>query len=281
MRGYKVISLVIALLVCKPATAISELPSEIPLNPLSFLVEKTAANDDSNLIDMTGVQTKGVAQIDLFDWLLGNIDSEDFEAKEKRFDPYNRRKHFGSWINPENDCQDTRTKVLIRDANDNSLEYIDNDCKVVKGDWFDPYTAKWYRMAASLQIDHIVPLRHAYYMGGWKWTQEARCHYANFLEFDSHLLAVSAHENMSKGDSAPHEYMPPNEQFVCDYLHHWMEVKAIWQLKASEEEADAIQELFAENGCSTKYKYMGIDRLRKLRAKLSKVPTSCENRPTP
>ena len=40
------------------------------------------------------------------------------------------------------------------------------NCRVVAGEWLGPYTGKRFHTVRDLDIDHIVPLKHAYESGG-------------------------------------------------------------------------------------------------------------------
>lgn len=165
---------------------------------------------------------------------------------------YNRKKHFGRWVNDPTDdeCWNTRAQVLVRDSEIDVTFKDDSDCVVEKGRWHDPYTGTTIRKASDIQIDHFVPLKNAYISGGWKWEPLKKCMYANFLSNDFHLAAVDASENMSKGDGTPEDYMPPNEKFTCEYLQRWLKIKLIWSLAMQPGEADAIAELLDHAHCS-------------------------------
>ena len=173
---------------------------------------------------------------------------------EESYEVYNRRRHFGTWVDDPHDqtCHNTRAKVLQRDSATPVKLSPNNPCSVIEGQWKDPYSGLVLTRADEVQVDHLVPLKNTYLSGGWKWSQKKRCLYANFMGTPFHLLTVEARENMSKGDSTPERYMPPNQSYACQYLKNWLSVKLIWNLKMSESEADAIREHFQNNGCSAK-----------------------------
>lgn len=165
---------------------------------------------------------------------------------------YNRKLHFGRWVNDPTDdrCWNTRAKVLVRDS-EVPVKFKDgNDCVVEKGRWLDPYTGEYRTRAADIQIDHFVPLKNSYISGGWKWEPLKKCMYANFISNDFHLASVDGHENMSKGDSTPENYMPPNEEFTCDYLKRWLKIKLIWSLAMQPGEAEAIDQIITDTQCN-------------------------------
>jgi hypothetical protein len=167
---------------------------------------------------------------------------------------YNRKMHFGRWINDRTDdtCFNTRAKVLIRDA-DGTVHFKEtNHCIVNDGTWNDPYTGEVMHEVRDIQIDHVVPLKDAYMSGAWEWNYQMRCLYANYLGNNFHLLSVNGIENMKKGDSAPDHYMPPNQAFRCQYLEDWLKIKLIWQLKMTPSEVRMIRQTVRENHCDTR-----------------------------
>ena len=98
---------------------------------------------------------------------------------------------------------------------------------------------------SDLDIDHLVPLKNAYLSGGWKWDTEIRERYANYLDDESHLVAVTARANRSKGAKGPEEWRPPDEGYWCEYAFHWTEVKTRWQLTMTKAKADAVMEMLS------------------------------------
>ena len=106
----------------------------------------------------------------------------------------------------------TTNEVLLRDADPNeSVQFTSrNKCMVYKAKWIDPFSGAQFKLANAIQVDHIVPLKAAYLSGAHAWNQNRRCRYANFMDDPTHLLSVSGHENMSKGDAGPERYLPPD-----------------------------------------------------------------------
>lgn len=197
--------------------------------------------------------------------------------------PYDRRFHFGHWINedaPAN-CYDTRHEVLLRDAKPEFpvVFFKNNRCQVRAGAWHDPYTNRIFKTTASLQIDHVVPLKNAYISGAWRWTRAVRCHYANFLGNNYHLLPVHGRENMSKNSGDPSRYLPPSRRYLCDYVRIWMKVKVVWGLAATSDEADGIQRAMALGRCDPKDQIISEKELREMRARAAALPAVCARRP--
>ncbi|KYG65516.1 hypothetical protein AZI86_00095 [Bdellovibrio bacteriovorus] len=167
-------------------------------------------------------------------------------------EPYNRMKHFGTWIaanDPQGRCGNTRAAVLRRDSSTN-VTMSPSGCTVSRGTWEDPYTGGRFTDARDLQIDHFVPLKNAYISGADKWNKKKRCLYANYLGNKFHLLAVEGTENMRKSDRGPDGYVPPNRAYQCQYLAQWLKVKVIWSLGLTPPEKAAIEELVQDNHCT-------------------------------
>ncbi len=206
-------------------------------------------------------ETMARTTVSLLDWVL-------HKGMPLPSELYQRVYHFGRWINDPTDdnCMNTRAKVLVRDSADQVVFKTERNCAVAAGRWADPYAGQELFDSREIQIDHVVPLKHAYVAGAWKWDFNTRCLYANFLGSNYHLMSVSGHENMSKGDRAPDKYMPPSSAYRCEYLKVWLKIKATWKLAISLPEAEAIQTLMEENNCSRSSMVMGFSEIRKLRS---------------
>ena len=146
---------------------------------------------------------------------------------------YNRA-DYGSWIDADRDCQDTRQEVLIRDSNIYSMSK--NNCVVNTGVWIDKYTGQKITNPQDLDIDHIVPLAEADKSGASKWSKKDKVAFANDLD---NLIAVSIKSNRAKGDKPPHKWMP--SQYRCEYLTKWLAIKKKYSLKVFQSENNFIQ----------------------------------------
>lgn len=210
--------------------------------------------------------------VSLMEWQLNH---QSFPEPNQ---PYDRLGEFGTWLTGGSDdlpaCVNTRGRVLIR-SSDGPVRMSANGCTVKAGKWHDPYTGDEITDAGQIQIDHVVPLKHAYISGAWTWDNPKRCAYANFMANDFHLLAVSGHENMSKGDSSPDEWMPPNPEFVCSYLKDWLEIKLIWGLIMNPDESQAIKTLFAQNHCDPRMFNLDHASLEKQRSAIVQRLNDC------
>lgn len=152
-------------------------------------------------------------------------------------DPYDRAL-YEHWIDADSDCQDTRAEVLTRDA----LNVVPG-CVVMVGTWVDPYTGRTFTNARDLDVDHVVPLKHAHEAGGWLWDAERKRAYANDLSFRGHLVAVAASANRQKGAKGPDEWKPSNRAHWCDYAKNWAAIKVTWNLTIRAPERTALREM--------------------------------------
>lgn len=143
--------------------------------------------------------------------------------------PAYRRSDWSHWIT-RNGCQDTRQKVLIRDAipspeglpaNERDLwqplVMSEDTCRVLAGTWRDPYVGRLVFVPASLDVDHVVALGEAYRSGGAGWSPARKREYANDLTWPGHLWAVLASANREKSDRDPTEWVPERKEAWCEY----------------------------------------------------------------
>lgn len=154
------------------------------------------------------------------------------------------RSDWKHWIDADSDCQDTRQEILISQSEVPVTFETSRHCKVVSGKWVDPYSGLTYTDPSLLDVDHVVPLRHVHYAGGWRWDSATKEAYANDLH-RGHLLAVYRSLNRSKGSRGPDEWKPPNKDMWCFYAHDWITVKKDWRLSISVSEMQALNEMLA------------------------------------
>ncbi|MEI7974182.1 MAG: HNH endonuclease family protein [Bdellovibrio sp.] len=194
-------------------------------------------------------------------------------------EPYNRRLHFGSWIQIQaKDCRNTRAWVLARSSGKPVTYRAPRLCVVESGEWVEPYVGRMVSDASELQIDHLVPLQNAYVSGAWKWSARDRCQYANFLANPEHLVPVDVHQNMVKGDLGPEAYLPPRKEFVCDYIRRWLRVKMVWGLALSQGEAEGILQALKLYKCAPQALLLSESELVQMRSGIPQAPTACQKR---
>ncbi|MER6998584.1 HNH endonuclease family protein [Streptomyces sp. NPDC000410] len=149
-------------------------------------------------------------------------------------------KHWNAGKNPSDGCN-TRMEVLLHEAAE-SPEVLPG-CKLSGGLWWSYYDNKWLTSASALDVDHLVPLAEAWDSGASQWTAGRREAYANDLDEDRSLVAVSAASNRSKADKDPAEWLPPSLDVRCRYASEWIATKLRWGLTADTTEREALRQL--------------------------------------
>ena len=156
------------------------------------------------------------------------------------------RKQFGNWIDADGDCQDTRQEVLIEESRIPVTFKTARQCRVIAGEWHDPYTGRVFADPSLLDVDHVVPLKEAFDSGADQWSGEKMRQYFNDLTNTDHLIAVYRGTNRSKGARDPAHWLPPNQAYHREYVTIWLEIKKAWGLSLDPEEAKVIQSLLQE-----------------------------------
>jgi len=149
---------------------------------------------------------------------------------------YNR-KSWPHWVDSDHDCQNTRAEILIRDSNKPVKFKRNKGCNVTWGEWLDPYTLQTFTKASDIDIDHIIPLAHAHKYGAANWSKKQKRAFAN--DYDN-LLAVEDNANQEKSAQAPHQWMPENIGYHCEYLRKWNHIKGKYNLGSSNQEKHFI-----------------------------------------
>nr|WP_267245142.1 HNH endonuclease family protein [Streptomyces sp. PR69] len=159
---------------------------------------------------------------------------------------YKRDKFGYAWMDSadgiplaRNGC-DTRNDLLARDGTDIRLR-SGSDCVVVSMKLVDPYTGKtldWTKKkAASVQIDHVVPLSYAWQLGAARWDKAKRQQLAND---PLNLLPVDGPANSAKGDSGPASWLPPNKRIRCSYAVRFAQVAIKYELPVTAADKQAM-----------------------------------------
>lgn len=183
------------------------------------------------------------------------LDGEVLELplRDYRTVPGYDRNAWKHWVDADKDCQDTRAEVLIAESFEPVTFTSSNNCTVLGGRWYDPYTNAYFTIARELDVDHFVPLGDAHNSGGADWAADRKLAFANWLNDADHLIAVSASANRSKGSRAPDEWKPPNQAYWCEYAYDWIRVKAAWGLSVTQSEWSALNSMTAT--CPAGYTY--------------------------
>lgn len=150
------------------------------------------------------------------------------------------------WADADSDGCNTRQEVLISESRA-PVQRREPGCKILTGDWLDPYTGVSTGSPAELQIDHLVALADAHRSGGWAWPAAKKVAFANDLSDAEMLNAVSGRENERKADDGPDRWSPPNSAFKCAYVAAYARIKAKWDLSVTPDQNAAIGRLW--KGC--------------------------------
>ncbi|MEW2173442.1 HNH endonuclease family protein [Streptomyces sp. NPDC007027] len=151
------------------------------------------------------------------------------------------RDSFKHWVDEDGDSCSTRAEVLLAEAV--TAPEQGARCSLSGGSWLSYYDEVEVTDAKKLDIDHMVPLAEAWDSGAHDWTPERREAYANDLDAERSLVAVTARTNRSKADKDPAAWMPPAQSATCTYLADWTATKLRWGLTADETEQAALLEL--------------------------------------
>ncbi len=245
-----------------------------------LLTEQTVLPGQSEIRTQRYGSVFAAPVFDLLQYMRKNVDPRKPDEILAALPRYHRLATFGGWVNdnPAHDCYNTRVEILIRDVADpKSLVFVkDNPCNIARGEWNDPYTGTDFKLASAVQIDHFIPLRHAYQSGAHSWTKERRCHYTNYMGNRFHLLTVSGHENMSKCAKSPTEYLPPDESYVCQYLAQWLKIKAIWNLSYTDDERLKIETELSSRECPTELGKMSVIEIQDQRRASVEINEGCK-----
>lgn len=147
-----------------------------------------------------------------------------------------------------NGC-DVRNDVLRRDLTDVVVREGTQGCLVETGRLADPYTGaeidflRGADTSGEVQIDHVVAMGNAWAMGAQHWDEETRHRFGND---PLNLLAVDGAANQSKGAGDTATWLPPQASFRCAYVARQVSVKAVYGLRVTQAEQDAMRRVLGE-----------------------------------
>ncbi|WP_435846182.1 HNH endonuclease family protein [Streptomyces diacarni] len=155
-----------------------------------------------------------------------------------------KRTKFRHWVDADRDGCNTRSEVLLEEATEKPD--VGPRCRIDGGQWHSYYEDADTTSARGLDIDHMVPLAEAWDSGASQWDGQRRQRYANDLDWDRSLVAVTARYNRQKADQDPSTWWVPADNASCQYLTDWVGVKTRWGLAVDEKELVALRERAAE-----------------------------------
>lgn len=151
--------------------------------------------------------------------------------------PYQRRE-WKHWIDKDKNCRNTRNEILLN----RSLLPVSFDskgCRVIKGKWEDYYFPEIHFKSNQVDIDHLIPLKHAHESGGSQWSLDLKKRFANDPD---NLVITNKRYNRQKGAKGIDEWLPLHKKFACRYISDWVQIKHKYQLSFSKSENRTIQQ---------------------------------------
>jgi hypothetical protein len=179
--------------------------------------------------------------------LIGRLRVDDDQAGTD----YDRARFGQRWADVDRNGCDQRNDALRIALDEVAFRAGTRDCVVERGLLLDPYTGQASTFVkgtdgGGVDIDHLVPLAHAWASGAWSWTDEQREAFANDLSL---LQPTDASTNRSKGDQDITTWLPPEPSYSCTYLERWVQAKTTWNLAVTSLELDTLTAL--ANACTT------------------------------
>jgi hypothetical protein len=171
-------------------------------------------------IDAGGRLPKGKAS------QIGKATNEAVDEDRAFVTLYNRS-DWPHWLDDDKDCQNTRHEILIQTSTKPVEFKTDNECNVLAGEWYDPYSGDTFSISKDLDLDHIVPLKFAHGHGADKWSREHKATFANDLD---NLILAKASLNRQKGAKGLTEWLPPNYFYRCEYIARFNAVMVKYEL---------------------------------------------------
>lgn len=164
----------------------------------------------------------------------------ELPLEAERREGYDRQREFGGWIDADRDGCDTRSEVMLAEAVEAPV--VSGRCTLTGGRWYSYYDDQ---ITDKVDIDHLVPLAEAWDSGAWRWTKAERVAYANNLDVEHHLIAVTPRSNRQKADKDVAQWLPI-EPARCRYVTEWVAVKRDNQLSVDESERQTLIELASQ-----------------------------------
>lgn len=155
------------------------------------------------------------------------------DKAEKRY----HRSEWAHWSDEDKDCQNTRQEILIA----RSLVKVNMNkkgCTVISGRWSDYYYPEEHTSAKTIDIDHLVPLKHAHEVGGANWSKELKERFANDSE---NLVITNKSYNRKKGAKTISEWLPIHRERACQYINDWIKIKTKYHLVVLPKEKETIE----------------------------------------
>ena len=149
------------------------------------------------------------------------------------------RSDWHHWIDSDGNCLDTRAEILKK----RSLVAVTMDkkgCRVKRGKWNDYYYPETLVEAKMVDIDHIIPLKHAHDVGAASWDSLQKEKFANDPE---NLVITNRSYNRQKGAKGIDQWLPRHRDYACKYVSDWLRIKKKYGLILNDSETSSVEAL--------------------------------------
>ncbi len=176
-------------------------------------------------------------------------DTFDRLGRDGAFTDYREREKFfneDDWSFEEDydgDCQSTRQEMLILTSRATPRFTNPRNCTVRTGEWYDEYTGESFTVATQIDLDHIVPRMYAHTHGGDRWPPAKKLQFSND---PINLMLVEKQEIRRKGDRGPAGYLPPREEYHCQYARAWEAIAEKYDLQLEPRDRNAISRVLRD-----------------------------------
>lgn len=139
-------------------------------------------------------------------------------------------------------CSGIREETLRRQS---LVEPVLDGCRVVSGEWIDPWTGRLHGNADDMAVVPAVPFAEAMRSGAGEWADSWLEAYVSDLETPWAMLAVAKGSASERGGRDPASWLPANDRLRCDYVSMWVAVKHRWRLGADAREMKIVRQALA------------------------------------
>lgn len=150
-----------------------------------------------------------------------------------------QRNDWPHWSDLNKNCLNTRAEIL-KNRSLSQIKLNKKGCKVTSGSWDDYYYPQRLEEVGQIDIDHLVPLKHAHDHGASHWSREMKERFANDPE---NLVITHRKYNRAKGPKGIEEWLPVKIEFACKYVQDWIKIKTKYGLAIGSKEKITISNL--------------------------------------
>jgi hypothetical protein len=149
------------------------------------------------------------------------------------------RKEWKHWSDRDKNCLNTKEEILK--ARSKSIVLTSKKgCRIKSGSWDDYYYPETISDMKQIDVDHLIPLKHAYDTGGANWSPEKKEQFANDPE---NLVITNKKYNREKGAKGIDQWLPVNKAYACKYVRDWIKVKKKYGLNLLKDELGTIHQI--------------------------------------